>query len=138
VQIAYLGIIQAARDFDDTRGAFSTFAVFHARNTIANHRRISMRKKRDIRRAVNLTDEDRDPFASKADERDLGLDLEGRELCEVGLSAMNARERKLMRMRFVDDLTLKDAGKKLGNLTKERTRQIEVEALAKARKVINA
>ncbi len=59
--------------------------------------------------------------------------LEGRDARKVAtrlMSGLDARERKVIRLRFKDDLTLQQIGDRVGR-TRERIRQIEENALAK-------
>ena len=53
------------------------------------------------------------------------------------LSNLSDRERKILNMRFLDDLTLEETGKILG-ATSERIRQIEAKALRKLRNPSNS
>ncbi len=55
-------------------------------------------------------------------------DSEQRELIAHLLSTLTEREQTVLRLRFFEDLTLFETGRRIG-LTKERTRQIQAEAL---------
>jgi RNA polymerase sigma factor (sigma-70 family) len=50
------------------------------------------------------------------------------------LSELTERERRVLHLRFVEGVTLREVGEEIG-VTRERVRQIETEAIAKARKL---
>ena len=56
---------------------------------------------------------------------------------KLALSKLPSMQRKVLECRFLQDKTLAETGRQLGNLTKERARQIEQEALAALRFLIS-
>jgi RNA polymerase primary sigma factor len=56
---------------------------------------------------------------------------------EEALEALNPREREIIHLRFQDGLTLQEIGERFG-ITRERTRQLQEQAIAKLRKRVKA
>lgn len=75
-----------------------------------------------------------DPHAGPDEEADHAVRLEA---LSGALSALNPREREILLLRFRDGLTLQEVGEQFG-LTRERTRQLQEQAIRRVRQRIRA
>ena len=127
IERGYMSLIYAADGFDPWRGfRFSTYAC----NAITR----SFYNRDQITRIMIPIDEVEDVDSKLPDENyELWL-----ERLEIALQSDNLtpREKKVLRCRFYDKLTLKETGKIWG-ITKERVRQIQREAMVKLKKELN-
>lgn len=73
------------------------------------------------------------PDNTQADRRELSEDLEQLEAAMLTAGLTN-QEKIVLDMRFRQHLTLEESGNKLNGLSKERIRQIEIQAIQKLRK----
>ena len=138
-QEACLGLMEAARRFDPSRGlAFGTYAGWWVRSKISGFmRRRKLRRKVDGAGSFDDPDgppEPADPasalrpldilIADEAAERNV-------DLLQSALAGLTDRERTVL-LRRAGGETLRTIGEALG-VSKERVRQIETAALARAR-----
>ncbi len=147
VQEGSVGLVVAASKFDPARGTrFSTYATWWIRQRI----RLAVRRASVVRGPLN--GKVRAPAVTSLDKEIAGggstlgnllpdrpravpPDPELRVVLDKLLRGLSRRERLVVEMRFLHDppLTLKQAGRRM-DLSRERIRQIEVEALWKLRK----
>jgi len=159
VQAGSIGLLIAAKKFDPTFGTkFSTYASWWILNSIHRHieAEVAAHKgcsAKDARRhntpqasilsldyefeglhdpnTETLHDIVADDSATSVDDAAAASEL--RRVLEREMSAFPERTQKIMRRRFVDDLTLEEIGDEVG-LTRERVRQIVYETLKTLRK----
>lgn len=150
------GVIRAARTFDPERGAFSTYAmpwikhfvqraVHNQCRTVRVPMPVSKREWSEGRPvSLTTTSLDEKPWgdsgsASMADLLGFITDAQGplnieeserKELVAHLLSTLSEREALVLRLRFFEDLTLHEVGRRIGT-TKERARQLQANALAR-------
>lgn len=121
IESGYMSLIYAVDGFDPWRGfRFSTYACTAITRSFFNRNQIT--------RTMTSID-DMDDVGSESPDKNHKLWL---ERLNVALRSDNltSREKKVLKYRFYDSLTLKKAGELL-EISKERTRQIQIKALAK-------
>lgn len=130
VQEGRVGLILATRKYDPARGKFSTYAIWWVRRAVL---RVMARWPR--------ADEPRDPNDPIWDQltappAEAALEAaEVRSALEAALRRLPPREALVLRRRFLDGLTLDAVGRELGGITREAVRQVQVRALARARRL---
>lgn len=67
---------------------------------------------------------------------DPSVTAERREMVERCLATMGDRERRVVRLRYMDELTLEATGQEVG-VTRERVRQIEARGIRQVQRAIN-
>lgn len=134
------GLIRAAQGFDPERGyKFSTYATYCIRSAL--HDALRQRMSERAHAAMLFSDLDcLHPHPKEAETIDwlaeLGVcdpepvDLSG--LFAAARSLLNSRWWQVLRLRYLEGLSLRETGKRL-TLSKERVRQIEKDALEKLR-----
>lgn len=141
VQAALLGLCEAARAYDPSRGGFAGFAAkciisaLTAASQTAGAVRVPwQRRKRPANllaqfraASVGQFDYDREPEPERPDEP-----AELLEPLRDALPRLSDRQRDVLNLRYRDGLTLAEAGERLG-VTRERVRQIEAGALRELR-----
>lgn len=135
-QIALAGVCYAARNFDESRGTlFSTYAWRCIRGFLLTHfREMRLRKPVSFSDLGNHrsgdSDSDFGSLVEARDERRAFLDSKDIELL---LSVLDARSAKVLRLRFIESMTLVETGQEMGGLSRERVRQIQDTAMARIR-----
>ena len=135
---AFLGIMRAARLYDESRGTkFSTlaaiWAIQYASSYCARHRQNGFNGGRGLPvpevTSASISKDDGISFIESfgREEPQYGDSLVAEEISDL-LAALDKRSRQVVQMRVFDELTLGQCGERLG-LTKERVRQIQVSAL---------
>jgi RNA polymerase primary sigma factor len=134
VSAGCLGMVSASKSYDPDRGCrFITFAerpikyrVWAAIESHYQHRHDSLDD-------PVCDDGDKTTFKDRLTSKDPGADeMVSRQQILKMLSCLDNRERKLLLLLFWCDLTLKDAGAKIG-VSKDRVHQIANKALRKLR-----
>lgn len=115
-----LGIVRAARTFDPGRGChFKTHAYWQMRRAAVEW----LRTAQPPFARLSVDPAGPDPFGP----------IDDREEISVAIRSLNARQRRVIEMRFYEDKTLDEVGAELG-VVRERARQIEARALARMRR----
>lgn len=73
-----------------------------------------------------------EPAPDSTDESDPTRDRDARVLFDWAMNMMTEREQEVIRLRFLDELTLQEIADELG-VTRERIRQIERKAMRRVR-----
>lgn len=159
VQSGVIGLLRAVEKFEPERGfTFANYAQWWIRQAItrsiqntAKTIRLPVHVHLKLRRAGE--DAPREPLSLDAplsldddgtlhdilpDERvatpeDLASTAQLHSILREQVATLSERERTILRMRFEDELTLKEVGARLG-CSRERVRQIQVEVFEKLRK----
>jgi RNA polymerase sigma factor (sigma-70 family) len=139
VQAARLGLIEAARRYDCTRGKFSSYAVWWMNRFVNEAKRASYvirlgRSKREIPVPGFVDPDLLDTLIADQAAVDLAIDAgRVREL----VHELNDRERSLIEQRWLsfDPATLREIGERLG-LSPEGARYIEECAFSKLRRLM--
>jgi RNA polymerase sigma factor (sigma-70 family) len=143
-------LVRAARDYDPSLAAFSTLAVPRMVGSLRSYGEglrcgVRYAGRPDVQLSVLEAPWGDDGRALEAaDPRALPPDAameEGDEAAGTRALALRAlrlaggRDGEVLRLRFLEDLTLEAAGRRLG-LSKERVRQMEKRGLERARKAL--
>ncbi len=132
-----IGLAKAARFYAPGRGRFATIAGLAIRQEISRAVALEIRRP-PMTRLYDHEGEDRQLAVARADEDPVMLadrcDQAGRAL-EM-LAKLPITHALVLRHRYLHGLTLRETGRKLGGLTKERIRQIEQLALKTLRKLM--
>ena len=131
--------LQALRTFDPAKGKWSTWLHFYCRNRLKNPRQIAARRKAaDAKRGRKSPQYQDDwKFDYMPDPRtETALNWEDRAAVLAALARLRPRQRAVIEGRFFDGLTLTEVGDRIG-VTRERTRQIQVEAIERLRVVMS-
>lgn len=141
-----VGLIRAARGFDPSLGfKFSTYAQASAFKMMWQYSRRRMSDRCGMRAQGRRSE---DEFGSRRPTRveeftelsrvksdrdpDRMEPMDVTALLALAQSGLNARQRKVLRRRFCDGLTLAEVGREIG-VGKERVRQIQEKALRRCR-----
>lgn len=132
IQYGNEGLIRAAKTYDPNRGKFSTYAFYFIRAYV--YRQIKKEQKRQNIICSGSVDDIEDQDITVEVEDNFDGDEKYGKLLDIMVTVLNEREFEVIQMRYLDvpHLTLDNIGKMFG-VTRERIRQIEVEALAKLR-----
>lgn len=130
---ATMGLVKAAATYDPSTGnAFSTYATHCVRNEIRNtlrlERPLGYRRPEDpaaVPGTVGLGEHDP---ATPA----VATQAEDREIVGYVMGRMRPRLAEVLRRRHLEGKTLQEVGDEMG-ITKERVRQIEMQALDRAK-----
>lgn len=142
-QAGNLGLLRAAKDYDEARGSFSNYALYWIRDAIANelgtHSRTIAIPRHEMRKAAS----DKRPYPKNA----CTLDLDKIQSDEVSseesldrqsqyklarkemLNLLTPLQQQVLVMRFTHDMMLNEVGEKLG-YSREWVRQQEKKALS--------
>lgn len=140
VSICLMGLVRAARLFNPNRARFSTFAYKCMRSAICADIKAQTYDNRIINKLATPFATNR--FGRLIEPADPKSDSDAAESNEAAFSLRLAMERledrdaMVLRWRFFDGLTLSQVGEKLG-ITRERVRQIQVEALTELRRILD-
>ena len=127
VERGYMSLIYAADGFDPWRGyRFSTYACNAITRSFFN---------RDQVTRIMVPIDDVENIGYEVPDENYGLWLERLDIV-MQSDSLSPREKKVLRYRFHDKLTLEETGNIWG-ITKERIRQIQVGALAKLKDGLN-
>lgn len=149
VSAGYLGLVQASIKFKPSKGKFSTYAYWWVKKEMLEAIRetgpvhIPSHKVDTIRPGQLSFDADDVWWGHLKDEGDLAVTqvetMEQSRHIREGLRYLTEREQEIIKWRFGlegrDPLTLEEVGGRV-NLSRERVRQIEAEALTKLEKVL--
>lgn len=136
-QIACLGIVRGARQWNPDKAKFSTFAVTCAMNELRKERlRLSQLRYRGKTFSKDSALEN--SGWSPTDYRSSELaPLEHRDVWQNAMTFLDEREQLIIRRRFVDDATHQEISRELG-VSRQRVAQIEAAALEWVRAAIVA
>ena len=150
-QSGYLAMVAAVNTYDPAAGgAFSTWLMYHLRNAFAEA--FGYRTQKDRQEPLNNCLSLDTPLTDDADSDDLmdvvadpaGLQwqvaleesvwqTELQEAVGAALSTIPKQYREILRLRYWENMTLEDIGKRLG-LSKERARQTLNQAIRRLRR----
>lgn len=121
IQAGSVGLVMAEKGYDQTRGAFSSYAVQSIRWHV-------IREFQNLKKRARVSEATKELYAFDAvaysENFDHLLDQwYDSHLLDSVMQKIDARERRVVTMREVDRMTLAECGKKLG-VTKERARQL--------------
>ena len=142
-QLGTIGLIKAVETFNiDTHNAWSTYAGTCIKNEmLIEIRRVKQKyQKKDIEyKILSIDDEKNMQYLLSLQNNDMEKEFENliliNEIMEASSKVLNDREKKIIRLRYKDDLTQAEIGK-IFHIGKGRVSTIEKNILSKLKKEI--
>lgn len=127
ISAGFEGLCKAKKNYKDGGVAFITYAYNCIRYEILNEI-----NKADKSKAISIDDENTELIDNISVTNSFINDYENKELINYLFKRLSLKEKTVLKLRFIDELTLREIGNKMG-ITCERVRQIEKNAIEKMR-----